>query len=348
MGGNATLMDRPMPFFVFDRDGTGHPWERHLRELIAGPDGRRRAIAENWCMDHRISVERETNDLLSCGQFVADRGGEEWFSSLPTYRKQSLYQPFDPAQDLSLAYLAPWSDSNLIQVHGIAPFNRLCHVGSLRNIVWRILGMGSAIDASAELFARTGVTLPEKDPRTPNLWLDNAVRMFAEDLNTRGKDAVRSAARILHEALGSSQPLWWACFAGDLKNVESWPAIDLCQALGLGHFEDQEDWLVVWIYEVKDAGPLYRPTVAEAGDCPFHYPSPPGVQFGMTMPLDPKFEHCWEVVHRTLRGPIAEAACTGELLHRAKFPFIDDTRLLELRGLHRARLRAWHDRHSEP
>ena len=175
--------------------------------------------------------------------------------------------------------------------------------------------------------------------------LAKVVKKFAKDLTERGEVAIRRAAGILLEALGPNEPPWWACFAGDLKHVETWSAIRLCQALGLGHLESP-DWLIVWMYETADAGRLYRPTVVEAYDCPYHYPSPPGVQFGMTMPLDPKFEYCWEVVHRPLRGTIAETACTGKLLPLENFPSMKHTQLMKLRGLHRARLRAWHDRHS--
>jgi hypothetical protein len=108
---------------------------------------------------------------------------------------------------------------------------------------------------------------------------------------------------------------------------------------------------------VSNAGPLYRPTVAEAADSPFHHPSPPEYGFGITMPLDPAWGACREVLHSPLRGPAAEAGCTGQLLFLEDFPPMADTRLVELRRMHRDRLRSefgtdalksWLDRHSEP
>lgn len=336
-------MVRSKPFFIFDRDGAGHAWEQPLRELLDGSDERRRAVVENWQMDHRVSDKRETEDLLGSGCFTAGGKAEEWFSSLFRYRKLRLCLPSDTATDPRSAYLGAWNDSN--RVHGIAPFDRLCHVGSLKMITKRVLEGSTTADAAAELRAKTSVVLPEKPPgETDPAWLAQAVDQFARNLTARGGAAVRVAARILLEALGSNEPPWWACFSGDLSKVEAGSAVGLCKALGLGHFESR-DWLVVWNYEVRVAGPLYRPTVAEATDCPFHYPSPPGIPFGLIMPLDPDLENRREVLHRPLRGAAAETACTGKLLPLENFPPMEDTQLKELRGLHRDKLRAWHDRH---
>jgi hypothetical protein len=138
-----------MPSFVFDRDGVNHPWEQALRELAAGPDERRGAVAENWRMDHRVSRERETEDLLASGCFVAHEGAEEWRGALYTYFKLRLCQATDPGSDPRSAYLYPSNASNL--VGGLTPFDRLCHVGSLRAIVSRILDNGAWADAAMDL-----------------------------------------------------------------------------------------------------------------------------------------------------------------------------------------------------
>ncbi|HYU31842.1 MAG TPA: hypothetical protein VEW48_06740 [Thermoanaerobaculia bacterium] len=340
---------------MFDRDGADHSWERALRELAAGPDERRRAVAENWRMDHRVSRERETEDLLASGCFAAQDGAEEWRGALYTYFQLRLCQPSDPGSDPRSAYLYASNTSNL--VGGLMPFDRLCHVGSLQTIVGRVLAGSAAADAAAELADEIGVALPEKPPgdRDP-LWLTQAVSRFAERLAERGEVAVRTAARILLGAIGPAEPPWWACFAEEVQpQIDAGTAASLCEALGLGHRWTGE-WLVVWTYPVSDAAPLYRPTVAEATDSPFHHPSPPEYSFGITMPLDPARGTCREVLHRPLRGPAAETACTGKLLYLEDFPPMVDTRLMELRRLHRERLRsefgtdaltAWLDRHAE-
>jgi hypothetical protein len=344
-----------MPPFVFDRDGADHPWERALRELAAGPDVRRHAVAENWRMDHRVSRDRETEDLLGCGCFAADHGAAEWLAALYTYFRSRICQSSDPAGEPRSAYLHSWNTSNLVS--GVARFDRLCHVGSLRAIVSRLLDNGIWADAAADLSEEIGVSLPEKPlGETDAFWLDRAVGRFADSLAVRGETAVRKAARTLLEALGPTEPPWWACFAEEVQpQIDAGTAAGLCEALGLGHRWAGE-WLIVWSYPVSDAGPLYRPTVAEATDSPFHHPSPPEYGFGVTMPLDPGRGTCREVLHRPLRGPAAEAGCTGRLLFLEDFPPMEDTRLMELRRTHRDRLRsefgadaltAWFDRHAE-
>ncbi|HKH49888.1 MAG TPA: hypothetical protein VKM72_34980 [Thermoanaerobaculia bacterium] len=344
-----------MSSFVFDRDGADHPWERALRELAAGPDERRRAVAENWRMDHRVTLERENEDLLACGYFTAHEGAEEWRRALYAYFRLRLCQPSDPSSEPRSSYLHACNTSNLVS--GLASFDRLCHVGSLQAIVGRVLAGGAAADAEASLVDELGVSIPEKLPgEAEPLWLGRAVGRFAELLMDRGEAAVRTAARILLEALGPAEPPWWACFAEEVQpQIDTGTAAGLCEALGLGHRWAGE-WLIVWSYPVSDAGPLYRPTVAEATDSPFHYPSPPEFGFGITMPLDSAHGTCREVLHRPLRGSAAEAGCTGKLLFLEDFPPMADTRLMELRRIHRDRLRselgtdaltAWLDRHAE-
>src|SRR5262249_45380590 len=104
-------------------------------------------------------------------------------------------------------------------------------------------------------------------------------------------------------------------------------------------------------------GPLYRPTVLEANDSPYHHPSPPPYPFGITMPLDPGQPACREVLHRPLRGTAAVESCTGWLLRLESFAALGDRRRLgSLRSRHRERLRRefpaeglerWVERHPE-
>jgi hypothetical protein len=347
-------MAEPTPNFVFDRDGTGHPWSVFFGELESGPEERPRALAENWRMDHRVSRDREREDLLASGLFDGAGSGTDWCSALRTYFRLRLCQPSSPDAAPRSAYLNDDNSSNLVR--GVLPFDRLCHVGSLREIVRRVLTGSTAADADAELEEATGIPLPEKPAgeRDP-LWLDRGVDRFALRLAERGEAAVRAAARILLDELGPSEPPWWACFAEEVQPlIDARDATGLCEALGLGHRWGGE-WLLVWAYPVADAGPLYRPTVAEANDSPFHFPSPPGFSLGITMPLDPARPTCREVVHRPLRGETAAAGCTGILLFLENFPPLADTGLMELRRKHHDRLRtefgteavkAWLDRHA--
>jgi hypothetical protein len=348
-------MDRQKPFFIFDRDGIGHPWEQALREFATDPDERRRALAKNWYMDHRVSREREMEDLLGRGAFIADRGAEEWFSSMRTYHRLRICQPSDPAGGPRSAYLEPWNDSNLIR--GVTPFDRLCHVGSLWTIVRRILSSGKWADTAADLEDQIGVSLPERRLGEADLlWLDRATNQLAKSLAKRSEATIRAAARILLEGLGPTGRPWWACFAEEIQpQIKAGSAKGLCEALGLGHRWAGE-WLIIWSYPVALAEPLYRPTVAEAADSPYHYPSPPDYDFGVTMPLDPTQGTSREVLHPPLRDAAAKPVCTVNLLFLENFPPMEHTRLREVRRLHHDKLRlefnsdtqkAWHDRHSD-
>lgn len=66
---------------IFDRERTGHPWQRAFEDL-SRPDPRRRwAVVENWRMDHRLSEGRETGDLGASGHFATVIDGEDWWEA---------------------------------------------------------------------------------------------------------------------------------------------------------------------------------------------------------------------------------------------------------------------------
>lgn len=328
--------------FIFDRDGISHPWERALRELGIG-DVRRRSLAESWRMDHRVSAEREAEDLLACGCFASGCDAEDWLRGLQHYFQARICQSCNPAGGPRSAYLHPFNALN--RVTEVAPFDRLCHVGSIQTMVGRVLSGGFLADVAADLADEVGLAFPETSADVDH---------FATALAGRGEEEVRRAVRILLGGLGETEPPWWACFADEVQALlDTGEAAGICSALGLGH-RWQGEWLVVWTYPVSDAGPLYRPTVVEARDSPFHYPSPPEYGLGITMPLDPDQPTCREVLHRPLRGRAAEEGCTGKLLLLENYPEVEDTWLEALRRHHRERLRsefgtaalaAWLDRH---
>ena len=159
----------------------------------------------------------------------------------------------------------------------------------------------------------------------------------------------------LADAMGDSEPPWWAAFAEEVNPfLESEDAAGLCAALGLGD-RDDGDWLLVWRYPVKNAGPLYRPTVAEAYVSPFHFPSFPDHPWGITMPLDPVMAGCREVLHPPLRGAAAIAGSIGKLLRLNDFQsrYAPRNRLPSSRSSQRQRLleespesAAWVTRHQ--
>ncbi len=354
-------LESPSPFHIFDRERDRHPWERAFEEMRRLDPGRRWAVAANWRMDDRVHLEREEGDLDACGHFASVADADGWWEARYNYFKEEVCCPGAPlAGGKASAYSRSTNDRNRISAR-IAGFDELVHVGSLKALLRRAVKSEMKGEVEITLHEESGSKLPwfrtgmldieEKE-------LDSKVSDLARALLRRGPDAVRKVAGTLANSLGDSEPPWWAGFVEEIRTTLGRNAAsDLCAALGLGHLRPGE-WLLVWRYTVAEVTPLYRPTVLEANDSPYHYPSPPDYSPGITMPLDPALAACREVLHRPLRGTTAAERCTGEILHLESFPNVrDNSALVALRVGHRERLRselsttglnAWIGRHSDP
>lgn len=309
-------------------------------------------------MDHRLSEGRETGDLGASGHFATVSDGEDWWEARGSYFQEEICLPAALPEGKASAYCRPTNSENLVSAR-VATHDKLVHVGSLNAMLVRITRRGQATALDRALRRLAGKGLPVRVPQEES-WFARQVSELVTALSSRGEDIVRQAAGLVAEAMGRNEPPWWAAFAEEVDPlIESGDAADLCAALGLGHRVAGE-WLITWKYPVSEVLPLYRPTSVEADASPFHFPSPPGFDFGITMPLDPRFSLCREVLHQPLRGASAVAFCTGRLLSLEKAPRTGDNETLAaLRIAHRRRLeeqrkmkfepallRAWLDRHS--
>lgn len=317
-------------FRLFDQDRLqNHPWRGAFADLASptGPAGRW-AVAENWQMDHRVSPERESGDLEASGHFESIGGAEDWWAARGLYFENEIRKPGEEGS----AFKRPFNRMNRVQGR-IAVFDKLVHVGCLNSLIrWASRSAGAA-DADGELRSLVGRGLPPRER------MDTTIS-FASHLESAGEQAVREAVGILAGALADDQVPWWACFAEEvLPWIERGDASALCAALGLGHRRQLES-LVVWVYPVSAAGPLYRPTVLEANDSPYHFPSPPGLEHGVTMPLRADLPVCREVVHPPLRGRDLVRHCTGRLLGLTEDPAAEGYDVLRgLRERHRQGLK---------
>ncbi len=339
--------------YVFDRRRTQHPWHQALDDLVADPT--RRFVAANWRMDHRVAPAREDN-LLAAPEFTSPLHGEDWWQGCGNYFQRALCQPtrLGPAGRRSV-YLEPPNASNVIPRGRIPGHEQLIHVGSLNAMLWRLASaQHPAVGLKLRFPDVTGRSLPTRPAgAAASSWsaFGAEVDAVAEAVNGRDLAVVKELAALLTEALGETQPPWWAGFAQELAPlVDAGDATGLGRALGLGHL-DTGEWLFVWRYEValvyqsEPEAELYRPTAIEANDNPCHYPSPPSYGYGITMDLgSPRPGACREVIHPPLRGRLAADACVAELCRVASAPLVDHNQLSDLRTEHRRCLERDHPR----
>ncbi|MEM1204054.1 MAG: hypothetical protein AAGN66_12570 [Acidobacteriota bacterium] len=358
----ASIHDAPR---IFDRDSKDHPWRGAMEQLDGSSQPTRRVVGKNWRMDHRVSAEREQG-MLRSAELAAPAIGDDWWNARAASFRRTLCRPSSPGPDeRRSAYLDGENANNRVAPRSLPPHEQLVHVASLNALLHRI-GRGGRSGLLRSRFSRAlpGAPLPPTPGGLP--WPEFCARVeaFARAINELGLGAVQALAGFLSDRLGPTEPPWWAGFARQLAphlRAEDWTG--LCRALGLGHLEAGE-WLVVWRYDVAtvlDETPeptCCRPTVVEANDSPWHFPSPPGQRFEITMPLEPAPRGtCHEVLHAPLKH--GSAAACAHLLGRIDRPPVEDYDVLaEFRREHRRRLEAlgpyaadtaaWLARHPEP
>lgn len=303
---------------IFDRSAAAaHPWSDALKDLEKSNDSGRMALCGNLRMDHRVESMREQGMLNT--PFLGGRPtGETFLTQWREYYQSALCRPAAAiTEDRLPAYLRPSNENNRVTAK-IPEFEQLIHVTSLNRLLWRLsqaeCGASSAVGMNFSIITQCEFPVRERSGECNDRTIFNkGVDTLAEGLLTQGKDVIKKMAGFLCEALGPNQPPWWACFAEDVNafvRAKDWAS--LCKALGLGYLTDNE-WILMWRYEAGVAMPLFRPTQVEANDTPYHYPSPPSSQYGITMPLDARLPNCREVVHPPLSTTDAEEACTGEI-----------------------------------
>ncbi len=306
--------------------------------------------------------------MLKSPDLGADLDGEGWWGARAGRWQRTICRPASVSVpgELASEYLASRNAVNFLDRHAFPDHEQLVHVASLNRILQFLFRSGPGDRFHVRFRAITGARLPIRPPGTGLSAIDFAdqVSAIAESVNRSGLGSVQSLVELLSQALSPSEPPWWAAFAQEvcpLLETEDW--IGLAQALGMGHLEPGE-WLIIWQYEIplvfqsEPDARLCRPTVIEANDSPFHFPSPPGLRWGITMPLRTSGRGCLrEVLHPPLRGEAARVACRESLRQLARDPLVDHNELAKLRQHHRRRLELefrdpdtsnWLRRHGNP
>ena len=169
-------------------------------------------------MDHRVSASRE--DDLQRSHFARVGDMEDWWEALLSYFQGELCLPCAAGAPPPVSALIRATNANNLVPLKVPRFDRLIHVASLNRLVELVSYRRMAADASSQLTRLVGRGLPVRPFGAPDpSWLDAPVRELALGLERRGEDAVRAAAGIFADALGETEPFWWACFADEVKTL---------------------------------------------------------------------------------------------------------------------------------
>lgn len=331
--------------YLFDRPRSDHPWLSALSDLDRSPVIGEPQVTANWRMDHRVDSNRE-GALLAPGGFplVSGSGGEPFKQARRDYFSQFLCRPVFGAgvgADRPV-YLTRANFGNRIPPDQISPNHGLLHLASLNALLRRVLSGGyDSADLEAEIESGIGRVLPAASDSAA---INSIADLIGSASGASGEEWIRRLAGLISGALGPTEPHWWAAFAyevADSMQGDDWT--EAAVRLGLGHLHTGE-WLLAWRYSPQDAGPLYRPTVLETADNSFHFPSPPGESYGITMPLADGRPLVRELVHAPLKGDICAESCVGRI-GRIEQPLIEVNNDNELadwygsrRGSHRQSL----------
>jgi hypothetical protein len=257
-------------------------------------------------MDHRVDSARE-GQLAASGCFPSAGHSPEFAQSVRDYfihhQCRSTHTPPHPG------YAETANDCNVIP-HNERPSRNhyLLHFASIDRLMQIVL-RGDNIHR-ADFLLKLRLLMNERPPSDASA---GEVTRIVNNLQHQGADAIKTFASLISDALGDTEPHWWAVFAheiGDLTINQDWT--EAVRMIGLGHLES-DVWLLAWRYSPEVAGRLYRPTVAEAGCNGFHFPSPPGEKYGIAMPLVPGFPAVRELIHSPLKGDISAQACIGQI-----------------------------------
>jgi len=290
--------------YLFDRARCSHPWLAALNALHASTVAGHSALAENWRMDSRINAARETH-FDGAGCFPKGSSGSGFDAAIRDYYTHFLCRSSFVAP--RSAYAENANEGNLIPTEQRPARNhQLLHLAPVKSLLGFALGANCAGKADFEIavFRLSRIRL------SPHPSSAETERLI-EALQTQGSDTIQKFARELSTALGDTEPHWWAAFAheiGDLSATDDWT--NAVRKTGQGHIEPGE-WLIAWRYSPELIGKLYRPTVAEAGAYAFHFPSPPLVNYGITMPLEQGLPAVRELIHAPLKGDINAESCIG-------------------------------------
>lgn len=294
--------------YLFDRPRHGHPWQQMLTASENDNTVGMAQLTANWRMDHRVSEPLE-NVLAASGPFPS--GATTTIArAVGDYHLHYQCRPVDSIPEPP--YRGSANSCNRIDMGRISPAAHLVHIASLNRLLRFALRRSTPgrADLEAYLHGSFGLLPPDPARKTQH---ETFCDQLARSLTAAGEAAIRELSRNLSEALGPGEPHWWASFSYEIDPYltgDDWSGA--IARTGLGHLEAGE-WLLAWRYPAVDAAPLFRPTVIEAVDSGFHFPSPPSHPHGIAMDLSGGQLGVAKVVHAPLKEDDAAEFSLGRI-----------------------------------
>lgn len=234
-----------------------------LRQAASTASEPRRAIACNFMHDHRITAKR----LRSFKKYVPQAVDESSLvSALHAYHREKVgtrklpefvYEEFNGKNILTGGQLSKHTVSKDVQLVRIVVLNAL----------------GPVFDWAKVKKLRGFLTFPgSHSPSGTADWLDGQIggpnRAFAGSFVSSVLKAM-NAYRLDRPYQPS-----WATTWRSLASIANQDPSRWLQLVGVSRPQAGQ-WCMLLRYTVREAGTLARPTSLDAGDYPFHFPSPP-------------------------------------------------------------------------
>ena len=263
-------------------------WSEKLRECENAADINRPVVASNWRMDHRVSKIRAQRCFkVEAYAEIASRATSGCLTeSLSFNNKINASNKIDIPADTALIRVVGFP--KMIDLYD--EYKREDNKASILDEEIRGL--------LAQIKNKDLYTLFSLSPQ-----LNNAL---ISEICDAGMQQMFGAILLKH--LGGYDNLWWAGKLSGLEKHLQNPINSqaLCAALGLGHLffspkSTNDIWLMILKYtasnDIYEQINCYRPTVLEAGNHSYHFPSPPSHQYGLTMPLSVEYAPVDELIH---------------------------------------------------
>ena len=283
----------------------------------------------NLAMEHRVEAT-ELPALVNDVQALSTAASNDLHRALQEYFEKRYVQPRQSVRFLG-------------RLEKVPDHTELLHVTSLRSFFSRMLKQNAAAlkNTMKQYLGRSSVL-----PQAHNDWGDASERL-AHIFNKLDEETFGLLMSDVHALLPANAPCWWATLVSDIgkqsNKLQNPAAIVL--ALGMGFYE-ADDYLMVYRYQAKQAGLLYRPTTPETSAYPYHFPSSPDNRRkgGLSMPLQDGLVPCSEFIHHPLSADAAALSLQRPLrsLQAVTAPDVLLGQLPELRQQHRQRLHTHH------